>query len=456
MPAELVNQDLESQNAVESNVEIFRFSEIVNDIASDVPEVAERQDAIVEYGQELVEEFGIDKTLFTDKAHAFFFVALADRYSQLETRRAEMTVSEYAKHKEFVADAVMMLARDKSEYYDSVKDLLGVREGLTEHDVKEVHDRFTNRQVTEELREAIDKEGLLDAVKQRLGVTPDNEDPYELRVLNVATDQIAIGMRPLSSEDLKDYEAYIGGLRDNTEEFSIALGGREIGVAWNVTLDGVRYLNVPLPIAEKLLYTSEQRGPEHTNRIRERDFGVLEHEYTHTQGGLNLDSRTYYGIEIEEVRAEQFSDNKNGYEDAKGFIDDLAVAANFNIRGLLNSPKGGFPGEFYTALATKIGLQETLEFALTIPGTYKGGDPENLQTHTSNYVGDPDSLIQRVYEKSITDPDKAQEIQDRITRIAMNIKNSPDEGDTWLNQRSGLFGLYFMTDKIREARDRTS
>ena len=51
-----------------------------------------------------------------------------------------------------------------------------------------VYERFTNQEVTRDLKQAI-ADGLLDGVKARMGITPEVEEPYEVRVLNVTSER---------------------------------------------------------------------------------------------------------------------------------------------------------------------------------------------------------------------------------------------------------------------------
>ncbi len=421
------------------------FETSLDILAGELPEVAVKREAIRGYGEQLIHEFDIDEKLF-DAPHSFFFAALADRYAQ--AHEPSISDAERIAEKEFVADALMLLAGDKSGHYARLKTSMG-EAGHTDAYEKQVYDRFTNQQLTAELRDAINHNGLLDEARKRMGVTSDNEDPFVLKVLNVTAPNVDAGMRPAGYEDAKEYEAYIRGLQKNTDEFIAALGGGSVGVAWNCTLDGVRYLVMPTPIAEKLLY-EEVHGPDSTEKIRKRDVGVVEHEFAHTQGGYNLDGKIYYGISAEEVRAEQLSNNRNGYQDVKSLVDDLSVAANFNIRSLIDAaPKGGTAEAFYTAVAAKIGLQNTLEFALITPTDYASRvDPNSIQGKVAAHVSG-DALIERVYTQSMQDPQKAEQITSRIKRIAGMWQNSFDGGGMNIYYREQA-GLKFMTTKITQ------
>lgn len=444
--------------------EAFRRS--LDALALNLPEVEDNKALIEAGGEALIQEFGIQAEVFNDGAHTLFFAAIAERYGKLEQIKDQLGVGEYTREKEFIGDATALLALDKMARYDEVKSLIDSDSGkVGEGHVAEVYDRFTNKQVTQEVQAAIDS-GLLDAVKRRLGVTAENEDPYVLRVMNVAQpNQAAYGMQPTVSKELEgrplsdsawntyfqdneDFQKYERGLVENGKVFWDQLRlESDIPLAWITVVDGQRTLCLPLPFAEKILYTDEARSKYYSQEDWDRDFALLEHEYTHTQGGLSLDESIYYGIGIEERRAELFSGDKHGYQDIKSFIFDFSVISGVNVASLLEKQtKGGNPAEIYAKLAKAVGLQRTLEFALTVPKAYLH-PTRKLQQHINDYLGGPDSFLRKVYGSMIASG-KGDEIDRRLKKWANDIKDKDTE--FWADYRRGSFGLNFMTDKYEE------
>ncbi|HTE57450.1 MAG TPA: hypothetical protein VK694_01810 [Verrucomicrobiae bacterium] len=457
----------------ETNIESHdAFDQALHGLAAELPELADAEEQISDYGAELITDLGIRPELFEEKAHTVFFAALAQRSAGLEDRRPGMSVADYMAEKEFITDAVLLLARDKSDYYDQTKDLINSEED--EHpNEKSVYDRYTNVQVSQELQEAIDTGGLLDAVKSRLSITADTEDEFEVRVLNVASDYALSGMRPAAPPELegKPYNApewqawdadkqasaqYHADMKQKGDAFAKELGFGELGLAWATTIDDKKTLVVPLPVAEKIMYRNEGRASYYAEDAWERDFAILEHEYTHTQGGLNLDSGVVYGIGAEELRAEHFSGDKNGYMDIKGFFIDLRIVTGLDVKPYFDrQPKGGDAGEFYTMVAQELGLQNTLELALTTPKGYVS-DSRKLQQHAAQHLGGLDGLTERLYNQALEDPGRTEKMDERLERAAqIGAKGSSFEG--WAAYRKDSLDLKFITEKIEErvARTRT-
>jgi hypothetical protein len=404
----------------------LRFAQAIDALAMDLPQVIAQREAIERGGQALIEAFAVDPDFFDSKVHTLFFASLGQRYANLEDGRDELTTDAYVKEKEFIGCATAMLVLDKSGDYKSFKSLLDSDELVDAATKENVFNHFTNRQVTEELRRAIG-EGLLDEVKARMGITSENEDPYEVRVLNIGQNLALQGMsptRPKGSGDSNeahyeeiaaDYEKYEAGLEANTEAFRKSIGlHSEVPPAWVTTVGGKRTLCVPLPVIEKILYRDQLPAAEYSESDRQRDIGVLEHEYVHTQGGLNLDHEIYYGIALEERRAEFFAGDRTGYDDIKAFFMDLAGVTALNIyKAFPKHPKGGDIENFYVAIAQDLDLQATLQLALVAPESYikDGGD---LQQTVNSYLGGTDALVKRLYEQLTADPIKEQRVAEQL------------------------------------------
>ncbi len=444
------------------------FANQMGMLAAQVPEIQAHQENIVTAGQELIDEFGISPELFDDQTHTLFFSAIADRYSTLEGNKENMDVGHYTAEKEFIGDALMLLAGDKSAIYKEIKELISADADVGEEGIIQTYDAFTDPTMTEELKQAI-KDGLLDEVKARLGITDENEDPYEVRVLSIGSENSAYGIKPGMDEGLeeKDYQdpawteyfndndafdKYEADLQTRGKEFRERTGlATDVPVAWMINVGGKRTLCLPMSFAEKILYKDEKRAAYYGEDEQARDFALLEHEYTHTQGGLNLNHDVFYGINLEERRAEYFSGDKHGYQDIKGFITDISVATGIKFLDILEqSSKGGDPAQIYTLLANEIGLQDTLEFALTAPGAYVD-DARKLQKHITNYLGGPDEFTKNIYNKYVK-AGHGEEIDQRMSKWAESVKGK--DLDFFFEYRTKRLGLNFMTEKLREAKER--
>lgn len=435
-----------------------RFGEALDGLQTEVPEIAEDREAIERGGQALIEEMQIDEALFDDEPHTIVFTALAQRNAQLEATRDGMTDEEYGEEKDFILNATMLLALDKSGLYPAMKEQISTEEERDDAVLERVYDKFTNVQVTRDLQVAIDN-GLLDDVKRRMQITDENEEPFVLRVLNIGGQDTLHGMlAPFTafgdqeawhehSERWSAYEGYAAGLRANAREFQAATGLSSIPMAWNVTLDGRRQLNVALPTAEKILYPEVHADARAEDNAREQ--AILGHEYGHTQGSVNLNGKIFYGIGIEERRVESLSGNKQGYEDIKGFIDiDTMILSGVDVTKILTeAAKGGHAAEVYPQLANKFGLQGALELLLATPAHYISED-RPLQKAVNDHLGGINGIEKRLFER------QSDESKERMNAIVdhwatQNVSNTAV--DTWLHTRRSLFGLGFVTDKLDAA-----
>lgn len=439
------------------------FENKIAEFGHSLTEVQNDQELINQAGQELISEFGIQPELFDDNAHALMFTSIAQRYGRLEQGKETMDTGAYTRDKEFIADAVVLLAGESSNLFDQTKDLIDKDHGIPEERKQAVYEKYTDKTLTKELEDAISV-GLFDDVKERMGITDENEDEYDVRVLSLGDEYSSLGVMPgiLDIEGADDYNSptfeeymedsdafkqYENDMVKRAQAFREELGAEaRVPIAWVTTIDGKRTLCMPLPFAEKVLYKDEKRAGYYTEDDRNRDLAIMKHEYVHTQGGINLDNNVLFGIGLEERRAEYFSGDKQGYQEIKGFFQDFRVVTGIDIAEIFDSmPKGGTALDVYTALAERIGLQATLELVMTVPQPYID-DSRPLQQNVEKYFGGPDSLTKKLYEKAVEEGKKDQ-VEAGIDRIARFIGAKEEFRDFWLSYRKNNSGLEFMTDK---------
>jgi hypothetical protein len=442
------------------------FTSALEPLADRFPEIRNDHNRILAAGQQLLEEAAISsEEFFSDTTRTLFFSAIASRFADLEERKGDMGDGAYVQEKRFIFDATMLLALRASDRYDELKDDISTEEIISDEAMEHALDRFTNRQVTADLQAAINA-GLLDEAKARLRITPDNEDPYVLHVLNVATPDVLHGMAPdmpanlalepwdgptqkAYREDAAAYRQYVTGLQQNTTKFLAASGLQGIAMAWADRLNGRRHLCLALPTAEKLVYTDQPRAAHYTALKYGKDLHKLEHEYAHTQGGHNLDGKVFYGITLEERRADLAGGDKDYYDGVKAFVDiDLALLG-LPLISAMGEVEKGIPGDkLWPVIVDAIGLQGALELALVAPREYIN-NARPMQKRVNEYIGGFDGFSRRLYASFSSE--RRQAIDDHIEQMA-GLSSRHPKRILWYQTRR-RYGLTFMTDKLEAAFD---
>ncbi len=452
---------------LEATAQNEQFRQSVAYWSEALPEVTAQQDAIERGGANLIEEFAIQPEFFDDHGRSLFFLSLAARNADLESSKDELTVDNYTTQKEFIGSATAMLVNEYSGIYDSFAHLLSLGGEVSPEAKRAAYDEFTLPDLTADLKQAID-EGLLDDIKARMGITAENEDDYDVRVLDIAGVGPVLGgmypQRPITDNeqvieewrnDLRSFVRYQKDLETKAARFQQLAGMSQVPPAWVSMVDGRPSLNIPRPIAEKLFRPETlPRFASYTDSDRAVDLSVVKHEYAHTQGGLHIDFKQFIGIAFEERRAEFYSGDGAGYQDAKAFILDLAVLGIVNTyRWLREHPKGGDPVEFYAGIARSAGLQNMLEMALLSPVNYidRAG---HFQQSVDRYLGGQDAFTRRLYEQRTANPGTAGLVSEGLEKmVAMLVEETPEERDLWYEVHGALGQSAFITAKIKDLVD---
>ncbi len=415
---------------------------------------------IINAASELADEFDLEDSFFEEPQRVAMFLPIANEYAALEDSEAEnLETGKYTAHKEFIANYLVLLAGDYSPYKNLIS--AGQEIEVSEAAKRNIYDRYTNQQVSSELLDFIDQNGLLDEVRSSMGISVnDNEVPFNLRVMNIdgaekygGGSQNCFGMLPgyehfvpenitgdefLKADDEyqdveESFKKYENGLISNGRSFASALGRNfdAISPAWVEYIDGEPQLCIPLPVAEKIVYRDEQRSEHYNEKERDRDIAILRHEYVHTQQMLTVDGRPELGIALEELRAEHFSGDRHGYTDIKRHFLYLSMLDNnnFNPKKIFNDYNADnpySPTDFYQQLGAEIGLSGVLEYIVATPGNYVEDQKEgSLQNSINDYVGGLDGIQEKIWNRAMAAGD-GEEIQARILKIANKISERID------------------------------
>ena len=459
------SQSHEQQQLIES---MRRFEAGTTELTQIIPELQTRPE-IFDAGIDLINEFGIKPSLFENEGRTIVFTSIASRWAETSNK----TDPNSLKEKVFVADTIALLANNHSYKLAEAKKIIDIEnKELDDKATRRIYDKYTDDRLSAALTEQITNGGMLDAVKGRLSITAENEDPIVLRVLTVGSTMQTMGLdvgqinydystpnaraeTEAAQQEQADVKHWKAGLKQRSIDMAKELGhDQAFADAWVTTIEGVKNLCVSSALAEKLLDPSLTKNTSHYGEKDLRnDLATLEHEYTHTQGGVNLDSGIIFGINIEELRAENFAENNLGYQDIKGFFRDYRLITGQDVAKELNQlPKGGSITEVYSLIANKVGINNMLNVLLASPNNYIEGQSNSFITEAYNHIGGFDGVLEAILAQEIANGN-GTEIETRINNAAqqmLTVIDRPDsvfDIDSLSNYRK-RFGLNVVTDMV--------
>lgn len=382
------------------------FNQASIELSKHIPEITGRPE-IAEAGKELIEEFGLKPSLFDSQDRAVVFAGIASRWASTKETGKES-------EKAFVADTIALLAYEHSDKLTDAALIIESdnKEFGGEAKVK-AYNRYTDKHLTEVVKQSIEK-GFLDSVKKRLKIDESNEEPYDIRVLSIANEHQTFEFG-YSDQDVNEWR---DGLGARAQKLAKELGYDDLfAPAWVTDIDGVRTICISSAMAEKI----ENPAAFTDKDALTRDYAYLEHEYTHTQGSVMVDKEIFFGINMEELRAEHFSGNKHGYQDIKGFFGGYHVITGHDIELEFDKvPKGGTVTEMWGAIANKVGLSVMLEIMMASPRNYVQNQANTFQKEAFNHIGGYDGILERLYNVSLASGD-GPSISDRLDKAAQRL-----------------------------------
>jgi|GEM_PF-725439 len=436
-----------------------------------IPEVQQNREQLVKAGEEIIEQFELQPELFNDVGRSLVFTAIAERWATNEQQSGKATKAAREEEQEFLCDTVALLANKYSpKLTDVEKQIKDESEPISESTKGNVYDKYTDKESSSLVTEAVKNGDLLGKVKERLGITESNEDPYEIRVLSIGISSQTYGLdSPSPNYDLPyghpdlvsaqntvdDVRLWKKGLEERATKFENELGKDSLfAPAWVTEIDGKRLLCISSGLAEKLLDKSVVGNtPWYTDDDLARDFAMFEHEYTHTQGGIMLDRGITFGINLEELRAEHFSGNMQGYQDIKGFFTHYNVITGYHpAKTFETMTKGGDIADIYGLIANQVGLNRMLEVIMASPNNYIEAQSNIYIRKAYEYIGGFDGVLNRLLEDQIAVGNKEQ-IDERID-MYVNKKakafNGPSLDGLGLWDYNRKFGLNVVTDLVNK------
>lgn len=401
---ELANPQPLLQEAAEAPEQILTPNAILGRLEEKGIQIDNRE-AVGQSLQTLRQEFGIRDAAFDDFKRTAVLTAAAERL--IEVDESTSSVGSDTSEKEYIADVVMGIAGDYTDFdmdrqYDS-----GKFELSSEHK-KKVYEKYKQPELSSELDDFIHSPKF-DHLRERLGVV--DEDPFEVIVLSIDPNTgygLVTGpdfdSTDTAVETWRKGQEYKAALKERTEKFAEELGGVSVGQAWVKTFeDGTKALCVGSTLAEKVLYPDDPvRVEGYSANDYEDDLAVIEHEYVHTQGVIT-DGKVGLGIGLEELRAEHFSGNKQGYTDIKRFFNGLDMVTGHNPARSFEVDGGPYDqDEFFADIARHNGLSGLLDAMVAIPTAYVQEDSasEYIKAIVS-HNGGLDGQFQGIYDREV-------------------------------------------------------
>lgn len=403
----------------------------------------------------IIEEFGIENTVFDSAASALTLIAIADRHRNIEPNSA-LDPAEKKRELEAIADLVMLSVGPATRLAEEYKKTSDVS-GLSDEAARSAYERFTQPELSAEMKAYIHGPAF-DALRKRLGKDVRMDD-FDVRVLSVASreDAIAYGLIPSVDWDGLIYEEaqrlhderreYEEGLYANGEKFKQAMGREtNFAPAWvNTDDEGKKTLFIPSATAEKILYPDEERAAHYSERDRLDDISTLEHEFVHTQGMLLFGGRIGLGIALEELRAEHFSGDKHGYIDIKKFFMGMSMVTGYTPKKAFERDGASYDEErFMLDIVSHVGLDGLLDTLTAVPINYVQAEHANphlkaMVEHNGNGLS---GLLENVYKKAIErDGQEAveQRIDESVDKIREALKDGTISVESWFNYGGNAF-----------------
>lgn len=338
---------------------------------------------------------------------------------------------------EYIADIVMGVASEYTAYHESDSSRIPESFVPSDEHQKLVYEKFMQPELTEEFTQFIQGEKF-DELRSRLDVV--DEEPFEVRVLSVdAGDTYGLVPYVDFGEDQLSYEEFSARVKegDIRRDYSKELEGRalrfanELGrermfaPAWVSTFeDGTKYLCVTSALAEKVMYTDEERASHYNERDYVDDLSTAQHEYTHTQKMLT-GGEIGLGIALEELRAEHFSGNHQGYTDIKKYFTGMKMLTGYSpVDSFEIDGKPYDQDEFLADIARNIGLEGLLEAMTVIPSNYVSDEHVSpfVKSIVAHNGGGISSHFAGMYDR-LMNQHGSEVIEERISKFVDRVRD---------------------------------
>ncbi len=287
-------------------------------------------------------------------------------------------------------------------------------------------DKFVSEEVSEALT-AVFNGPQFEHIRFQLGVGGDDiGDIADVKVLDIADTETTYLLgsvldldyegRDLLDEHKTRLAAKGNVFKDETNSFK---GSDKMPAAWMrpATEGNKPQIFIPVLTAEELIARAGQPSEASSGMGFEYDFSVPSHELVHCIDNL-FPSDSFYAVNLalEEVRAEEYSGNMNGYLDVKYATDFI-----LGVHGLTKEdifPKDGSysSDDALLRLTSAVGLDTMLDLSTAIPGDYHGAFESRggLSGELLMAGNDMNQMLARVLQrdKDLNGPEHTQALVD--------------------------------------------
>jgi len=388
----------------------------------DEGQLATREASVLSKSVEMASEAGLDAGFFDRPMNTVLLTAAAESWIENEARAkaAGGFDEKLSAERSMIAESVLILAGDKSSVVRDLKDTDPTQARryteVSEGNPNEKAQRAFFESISDEDRAAKITEALaahgegsfLEKQRKLLGINPDNEKPFNVRVLKFGAmyDFIESGtldrvewpdlydMQTATQEERDAYrqksdvgsklldsnKAYAKEYEDNevayNDKFGEIYGAAPIAFV-HENEDGSQELVIRATQADVLInyILNEKKMPEdqYKRRNLEGELATIRHEYGHTQRRIFTGQHSQIGLIPEERKAEFVSGDMNGYQDVKFLIGDLGKATGVDVLTELETAitQEDAGSAFVSTIANKIGLRNSLLLMIAKPLPYE-------------------------------------------------------------------------------------
>lgn len=405
-----------------------------------VPEAEAKRELIEQGAGILIDTFEVTPEFFEDGNKSDIFISLALNAGEIEEQKRQSPEGpvdpELERRGNFVASMAFLLLDEHSgtnqERYDKLHEDQSEGFGPDSENVgREVLERFTDKQLTEDLTKLVVEERLLDDVREGLGL-PEDEPLTDIRVLSIgknAGGNLAREPNGVTIEEIWDWER---GMRRRSDAFAKLLprGGliANIAAGFNARDGDTSRIFMPQNGATQLLaarYGIELQNPA----VLERVTTTLKHEYVHSKKPVDVGNML--GLTIEERRAEYQSGDKGEYFDEKKFLTHLAIVYGTHITQMFDeissNRREGQETSIYQLLAREYGIGIVADITAALPQVYANStsvstDTRNMLTHLGSF----DDIVERAITTANPDRNKVlQNVGERLRKMTATGVDRP-------------------------------